>query len=76
MFGCNAKYMGFLKSHMWEAVVRAKTDGLEHCCEHINNAHVGNTASILYAFLEDTYYCIKTLCELDGENSEQSCSFL
>lgn len=76
MYGCNAKYIRFLKSHMWEAVVRAKIEGLQHCCEHINNAHVGNTASILCAFLEDMHCYIKTLCELDVENSEQSCSFL
>lgn len=76
MYGCNAKYMGFLKSHMREAVVRAKIDGLQHCCEHISNAHVGSTASILCAFLEDMYYCMETLCELDVENSEQSCSCL
>jgi hypothetical protein len=56
--------------------VRAKIDGLQHCCEHINKARVGNTASILCAFLEDMYYCIETLCELDVENSEQSCRML
>jgi len=49
---------------MWEAVVRAKIDGLQHCCEHINKALVVSTASILCAFLEDMYYCIETLCEL------------
>jgi protoheme ferro-lyase len=61
---------------MWEAMVRAKFDGLQHCYEHINKAGVGNTASILCAFLEDMYYCIETLCELDVENSEQFCSLL
>lgn len=74
--GSNEKYMRFLKSHMQEAVMRAKIDGLQHCCEHINNACVGNTASILCAFLEDMYYCIETLCKLDVANSEQSCIFL
>ena len=48
MYGYNAKYKGFLKSHMWEAVVRAKIDGLQHCCEHINNTC--------------WQYCLRTLC--------------
>lgn len=61
MYGSNAKYMRVLKSHMREAVVRAKTDGQQHCCEHINNARVGNTASILCAFLEDVLLHLDTL---------------
>jgi hypothetical protein len=43
---------------------------------NISITRVGNTASVLCAFLEHMYYCIETLSELDGENSEQYCSFL
>jgi hypothetical protein len=76
MSGGNRKFTGFLKSHMWEEVVRANMDGLQHCCEYISKACVGSTACMLCALAEDMCYSIETLSERDGQHIEQSCRFL
>jgi hypothetical protein len=51
----------------WEAVARAKIDGLQHCCEHVSKTPVAITAA---------HYYIETHFELEGLHIEQACSFL